>query len=269
MLLKILQQWLQSPIKKEVIFVTSPANSNDSVVIASVAGYKDSSIYNVTVLEQDVITIDSLDFFNAADVIIMGRSINSGNVGAARAAWDSISAPVISTNMWGLRGRTDKAAWTPAYNCDNVAEADTSILKAIITYASDPVFDGISTDTMEWWSGNYSAFRADNEGDDAGNGLLLAETADKRPLFIRWAANVEFYEAAGHAPKGDRTFIGCGSDNGGTVNYFAFSAEAKTVFFNELSRLAFGEETVIPKHTNADLASLETSLGELTPEFSC
>ena len=96
------------PPKKEVIFVTSPANSNDSVVIASVAGYKDSSIYNVTVLEQDVITIDSLDFFNAADVIIMGRSINSGNVGAARAAWDSISAPVISTNMWGLRGRTDK-----------------------------------------------------------------------------------------------------------------------------------------------------------------
>ena len=174
----------------------------------------------------------------------------------------------LSMNPWGLRGRSDKGAWTPANDCDNIGADAADVLEANIVAADDAVFAGIDTDTIDWWQGNYSAFRADAQGDDAGNGMLLAETSDKRPLFMRWAANVEFYPGAGHTPKGDRSFIGCGSDNGGLVVYFSFSDVAKTIFFNELARLASGEATVIPARKNAKLASLTTSAGSLTAAFN-
>lgn len=114
----------------------------------------------------------------------------------------------------------------------------------------------------------FSIFGADDEFTSAGNGQLLAKTIDNRPLFIRWAANVEFYEGAGHSPNGDRSYIGCGNDNT-TTNYFGFSDAAKEVFFAELARLASGEPTVIPAALSKDatLATLVPSAGTIAPVF--
>ena len=253
--------------KKEVIVVTPTTTSNDTAVVKAISNYMDGTVYNVTVLPKAILEMSDTTQLNAADVVIMGRNIGSGDVGTARAAWDAVKAPVISMNPWGLRGRSDKGAWTPAYDCDNVALNDTIALTASIEATDDAVFSGITTDSIDWWFGNYSCFRADAEGDDAGNGQLLAQTSDKRPLFIRWAAGVEFYEGAGHTPQGDRTFIGCGSDNGGIINYFGFSEAAEKVFFAELARLASGEATVIPARTNAFLSKLTSSVGVISPAF--
>ena len=63
-----------------VVFVKNPGNQRDSIVIAEIAGYKDSSVYNVTVLEKSVVETSDLDMFNAADVVIIGRSIGSSDV---------------------------------------------------------------------------------------------------------------------------------------------------------------------------------------------
>ena len=254
--------------KVEVVVVTPAVNNNDTATIKAIAGYMDSTVYNVTVLEKSVLELSDTTQLNAADVVIMGRNIGSSDVGSGRAAWDAVKSPIISMNPWGLRGRSDKAAWTSAYNCDNMALADTVALAGIITATNDIIFADLTNDTIDWWFGNYSAFRADDEGDDAGNGQLLAKTADNRPLFIRWAAGVEFYEGAGHTPMGDRTYIGCGSDDDDIINYFGFSEVSEKIFFAELARLASGEPTVIPLHTDASLADIAVAAGTIAPEFS-
>lgn len=228
---------------KEIVFVKNTNNNNDSTVIAAIDAMPE---YNVTVIAQDVVTDSLLDIFNAADVVIIGRAINSSNVGSGMAVWDKITKPVLCTNMWGMRGMAGKAYWTPSASCANMKNADSVYIQATILKAKDPVFDGVSG-TIDWWAGNYSVFGVDAEGDDAGNGELLAETPDKRPLFMRWAAGTEFYPGAGHTPMGDRTYIGCGSDDGGVINYFAYSDQAKTIFFAELARMASGEPLVIKK----------------------
>ena len=86
---------------KEVVFVQSETTNRDSVVIAAIKGYDSGAAYNVTVLSQNVITADSLDFFNAADVVIMGRSIGSSDVGSGKAVWDAITAPVFKYEPLG------------------------------------------------------------------------------------------------------------------------------------------------------------------------
>lgn len=249
----------------EVVFVTPSIDSRDTTVIKEIAGYEDGSVYNVTVLAKAVIETADLDQLNAADVVIMGRNIGSSDVGTAMTVWDEVTAPVISTNMWGLRGVENKAFWTPIDDCANVTSDPDTILQAEILVAEDPVFEGISETTIDWWGGMFSVFAADDNYNGAGNGVLLAKSNDNRPLFIRWKKDVEFYAGAGHAPKGDRTFIGCGNDDT-EINYFGFSDVAKGIFFNELARLVSGEPTVIPS-ADATLSELTVSLGSLSPEF--
>ena len=248
--------------KKEIVFVTPDATGNDTTVIDAITGYADSTAYRVTVLEKGVIQYSDTTQLNAADVVIMGRKIGSSDVGTAKAVWDSVTSPVISMNMWGLRNLSAKAYWTPINSCVNITSDADTVLQAVLTH-NDPVFNGLS-DTTNWWTGMFSVFGADKDG--AGNGVVLAKTIDNRPLFIRWASGVEFYPGAGHAPKGDRTFIGCGNDNT-SLNYFGFTAEAKKVFFAELAQMASGQSVVLPKNSNASLYALSISEGVLSPNF--
>ena len=257
-----------APAKKEVVFVTPSVTSEDTITIQTIAAYMDSSMYNVTVLAKNVIAITDTTQLNAADVVIMGRKINSSDVGTGAAVWDSITAPVISMNMYGLRGLANKAWWTPNASSTNVTSDADTVLQADILAPNDQVFAGTNAMTIDWWNGMFSVFGVDDEFTSAGNGQLLAKTSDNRPLFIRWAAGVEFYPEAGHAPNGDRTYIGCGNDNTQT-NYFGFSDDAKAVFFAELARMASGEATVIPdaESKDATLSVLTSTAGTLDPVF--
>lgn len=256
------------PVKKEIVFVTPSVDSKDTICIQAIAGYMDSTVYNVTVLAKGVIEIADTTQLNAADVVIMGRAIGSNDVGTGAAVWDSITSPVLSMNMYGLRGLAKKAWWTPNDASANVVSDADTVLQADILMPNDPVFNGTNAMTMDWWSGMFSVFGVDEAMTSAGNGMLLAKTSDNRPLFIRWAANVEFYPEAGHAPNGDRTFIGCGNDNT-ELNYFGFSEDAEAIYFAELARLASGEATVISYVDNYDarLSNLTVDNGTLTPAF--
>ncbi|HPR30669.1 MAG TPA: T9SS type A sorting domain-containing protein, partial [Prolixibacteraceae bacterium] len=223
------------PAKKEIVFVKTNANQNDSIVIANIANYADGTAYNVTVIEQGVITEDLLPQFNAADLVIMGRSIASGDVATGMAVWDQITAPVLSMNMWGMR--SSRAKWTPSASCENLKQADDVYFQGVIVATDDPVFKGITTEPFDWWWGNYSDFAVDAEGDDAGNGTLLAQTPDGKMLFARWEAGVEFYPGSGTIPQGERVYIGSGSDDGGVIAYFNWSETSALIFWRELARL--------------------------------
>lgn len=224
---------------KKVVFIGTVVDSGvkDGQVIDAI---KAQGGYDVEVITATVADASILTQCNAADVVIIGRSIASSDVGSAMAVWDQITKPVINMNMWGMRNLADKAFWVNNAGCDNINAsliAATDVLKANLL-VNDPVFEG-ATGEADWWVGYYSAFKPDTDNNDQGNGTLLAQTADARPLFIRWSAGVEFYPGAGHSPAGERSFIGCGQDNVTTdVRYFHFSEFGTRVFFNELARMA-------------------------------
>lgn len=222
-------------LPKQVVFVTPSDSSIDTTMIKAIDAYEDGNTFIVSVLEKSIIDSSDLAQLNAADVVVMGRNINSGDVGAATAIWDAIERPVLSVNMWGLRD--SRANWVPGLNCENIN--DTNAVVNGIIQNNDPVFEGL-TDTVPWWNGHHSAFNVDPNRMAAGNGTLMVESEDMRPLFIRWRGNKEFYPGAGHQPNNIRSFIGMGSDDagGGAPNYFGFTPEGETVFFNELLRMA-------------------------------
>lgn len=159
---------------------------------------------------------------NAADVVVMGRNIGSADVAAAEEVWDAVERPVLTMNMWGLR--ENRANWVPAgIGCENI-NGDTLVVNGIIQN-DDAVFGGL-TDTINWWNGSFSSFVPDSARVAAGNGTLMIESEDLRPLFMRWKANTEFYPGAGHAPSHVRSFMGMGNDNDDPANYFGFSDDA-------------------------------------------
>ncbi|MBN2166458.1 MAG: cadherin-like beta sandwich domain-containing protein [Marinilabiliaceae bacterium] len=252
--------------KKRIIFVTPSSASRDTAVIKEINAFGNDTVYKVVVLPKSIITIDDVPFLNTADVVIMGRNIGSSDIGSGMEAWDEITAPVLSTNMYGLRGLENKAWWTPINSAADIATNADTILKAKILVSDDPVFEGITDSVINWWSGMFSIFGEDTQNNAAGNGMLLAKSVDNRPLFIRWAKDVEFYPGAGHSPKGDRSYIGNGNDKT-QINYFGFTDASKNVFFNELARLASGIATVIPS-SDATLSGLVADIGVLTPNFS-
>ncbi|MBN1924317.1 MAG: T9SS type A sorting domain-containing protein, partial [Prolixibacteraceae bacterium] len=221
---------------KEIVFVKTENNNNDSIVVAAITNYADGTAYNVTVIEQGIITEDLLPQLNAADVVIMGRSIPSGDAATGKDVWDQITAPVLSMNMWAMR--SSRALWTPSASCENMKQADDQFFQGVIVAPDDPVFKGITTEPFDWWWGNYSDFGVDAEGDDAGNGTLLAQTPDGKMLFARWEAGVEFYPGSGQIPQGERVYIGNGSDDGGVIAYFNWSETSELIFWRELARLS-------------------------------
>jgi hypothetical protein len=240
----------------QVVYVTPSAQSKDTAMIQAIEAYDGGNVFGVTVLEKSVVDASDLAQFNAADVVIMGRNIGSNDVAAGAAIWDSISKPVLSVNMYGLR--STRANWVPAPIDAENFDGDTVVVNGIIQNG-DPVFGGL-TDTIVWWNGRYSAFSVDSGRVAAGNGTLMVESADLRPLFIRWDAFEEFYPGAGHEPRGIRSFMGAGIDdrNGNPPSYFAFSAESETIFFNELLRMgAYGAAV--------DTSTTDTTTGILAP----
>ena len=253
--------------KKEIVFVKRLENNYDSIVIANIAARPE---FNVTVVAQNVLTPDLLPQLNAADVVIMGRSIPSSDAGSGNAVWDAITAPVMSMNMYAMRGMAAKCYWTPNVTCENISNAAGVYLQANILAPNDPVFEGMPA-TIDWWEGVGNIFSVDAEGDDAGNGVLLAETADKRPLLIRWPAGVEYYPGSGHVPQSIRSYIGNGSDGGGAINYFNFSEDAKKIFFNELNRMAnyvAPKEVVFVKRLENNYDSIVIANIDARPEFN-
>ncbi len=246
-----------TPDVKKVVFVTQ-ALAYDTIVVDAI---KATGMYDVQTLVpatgDGVITTEHLTDLNAADVVVMGRNIPSDKVGAAKEVWDEITAPVLTMNMYGMRSTSGRAFWTPSTSCENVVSNPDTVLQAEILKTSDPILDGFSG-TLDWWEGMFSIFGVDEEGDDAGNGEVLIQTPDGRPLFMRWMKDKEFYSGAA-TPKGDRAYIGNGNDNT-IVNYFGFSEAGETIFFRELARMASGDPLVITSISDKEAVNGEISV---------
>jgi len=182
-------------------------------------------------------TEEQIDSLNNADLVYIGRAVGSANFQSpSKEIWHSIKAPVMTGNMWALRG--SRCNWFNSEATANINDLDATI-EANIEDESDPVFEGLASPIL-WWSGSYSILNVQ----EAGNGMIMASKSDDgSALFVRFEPFVEFYPGTDEYPEGERVYFGNGADgatdeNGQMIyNYFGFSDDIKKVFLNEVGRL--------------------------------
>jgi fructose-specific component phosphotransferase system IIB-like protein len=233
------------PRPKDIVFVSRPdkvdpatgANPDDPFIADLLAaGYNVIRFYNTALENASQATLDTL---NNADLVICGRSCDSGIYGTThKAAWNAVKAPMMSIHLWNAR--SSRMNWfnsTAAVHNDSVGV----VLPAIVTAPDDPVFAGLTTtDTVPWAVGPYDWLNTK----DAGNGQVLAISAyDSSVQFVRFDPWVEFYDGTGDRPAGYRSMIGNGNDNPTDasgqhiIHYYNFTDESKQVYMNEVARM--------------------------------
>ncbi len=191
--------------------------------------------YTVTpfqIIDLSAATADDLATLNGADLVVIGRAVGSTNFekGPKQEAWNAITAPILTSNMWALRN--NRLCWFDTDACSNVAAASADEVFQGDIVIDDPVFYHLSG-SVDWWTGNYSVI----ETSDAGNGDVLAVKSDGgQVLFARFEADVEFY-SGGPTPAGERVFMGCENDDQDVFNYLAYTDAIKKVYVNEVARI--------------------------------
>jgi hypothetical protein len=153
-----------------------------------------------------------LDELDAADLVIVARSTNSGNYddGDEPTLWNSVETPLIQMNSYLLRSSRWK--WI---NSTSTVRIFAPVLQVVDP--NHPTLVGITPDMDGLVDAVDPAVGADpndpnSTGEmsfvvstDVGNGALIAQTAAGTETWIaEWQPGVEFYEGAGQAPAAKR-----------------------------------------------------------------
>ncbi|QDH78957.1 PKD domain-containing protein [Echinicola soli] len=224
-----------------IVFITDDSNDDAQIEWLREKGFNVSIYYNAALSSAPQ---EDIDMLNAADLVIIGRSGNSGDFdGSDKAAWNALTAPQILNSQWAARN--NRLNWFD--NNGNPAAFNPTggeIVTAQVFETGDEVFDDV---TIE--EGNYLSWLNPPANllyvNTAPNGEVLATTAPGSGgneeggamLFVRFAAGIEFYSGAGESPAGTRTYFGFGADEGGVSYYWQLTDEAKSVYFEEILRL--------------------------------
>ncbi|MFC0876498.1 T9SS type A sorting domain-containing protein [Saccharicrinis sp. FJH2] len=228
--------------QKNVIYITvmnltdGTADAAEQPVIDDITGLDGGSAYTVTLQEVSYLVEANKDALNAADLVIVGRSCNSGDVIPTLPVLAQVTSPVLYMSPWVARG--DRGGLVATGGSANYVTGSEAPLQAVVTAeaAASPVFAGISEGTIEWWTGMYSLF--DAEGTTTTNASLKVKTPNDEVLLVMYDANVLMDGSAGRTADGVRAYMGNGQDNADPANYFTFSDDAKTVFNNLVKYLA-------------------------------
>ncbi|HDS06614.1 MAG TPA: hypothetical protein ENO05_03215 [Bacteroides sp.] len=193
---------------------------------------------------------DTIDMLNAADLIIVGRSPNSGDFdGADKPAWNNLTAPLIINSQWVARSsRINMFESTSAYHMND----GPAVAYGMVADPTDPVFEFVELegDSLPWC---YPPHDFLENNDSATNGEIVVAFNETSPLVVRWEAGVEYYPGAGDIPAGPRLYFGLGNDNldYDNPNFFPLTKEAKAVYLAEIHNL-IGEAIVPPVVAPAD-----------------
>lgn len=224
-----------------IVFVTDDDNDDEQILWLQGEGFIVTTYYNSSLSSAPQADIDML---NAAELVIIGRSVSSGDFdGDDKSAWNALTVPVILNSQWAARD--NRLNWfdndgNPDAHAPEVAE----LVRAQIQEPEDVVFEGVTIggDNLLPWlttpvnliylatatNGKVLAVSAPGNADSAEGGAML---------FVRFETGTEFYTGAGDAPAGPRTYFGFGADEGGTSYYWQLSDEAKQVYLNEIYRM--------------------------------
>ena len=196
---------------------------------------------------------DTIDMLNAADLIIVGRSPNSGDFDDPdKEYWNGLTAPLILNTQWAARSsRMNMFESTSAYHMND----SPAVAYGMVTAPADMVFDAVTLegDSLPWMVPPHDFIE---NNDSATNGEILAFFNETSPLFARWDAGVEYYPGAGDMPAGPRTYFGFGNDDAGWANFFPLTREAKKVYLAEICRLVGVADVPEARFTAADYSVL-------------
>jgi hypothetical protein len=231
---------------KEIVIVYDPVTidkhigMNPDLAMKAVFESKGYKVYPFGAYDLSKATPEQLDTLKNADLIYIGRAVGSMNFASPnKEIWNAITAPIITSNMWGLR--SSRMNWFNSTNTATTNIKKDSVIQADIVMKDDPIFKGI-TSPFNWWTGHFDLI----SGTDGGNGTVMATKAGNGPVvFVRFKAGVEFYKGSVDMPAGQRVYIGNASDGvsdslGKICNYFAYTDKSKPLFFKEVSRLVNG-----------------------------
>jgi hypothetical protein len=224
---------------QNVIFITD--DLQDSVQIewlTDVAGY------DVTTFWPDgglaMASTATLNWLNSADLIIIGRSGNSGDFdGVDKPFWNRLTPPLMLVSPWVARN--SRLNWFPSGTCVNYGTPDTAW--ANILMPADPIFAGVTLDgdSLDWMVARHSAIRLNDSVATNAEVLARSMTYDNMDeefiLVARFDPYVEFYPGAGESPAGYRAMFGMGNDENGVINDFPLTENARTVYLAELERM--------------------------------
>ncbi len=204
---------------------------------------------------------DTLDILNAAELIIVGRSVGSleSETVPQRNIWDSITAPLIHNSPWSLR--SSRANWFNSITTGTTSA--TQIIEAPLP--DDPIFEfaTVANDSLEWALAMCD-YLVDDSGDGQGTILVGSETI---PMLVRFEPDKAFYAGGPDSSIAERVYVAIGSEP--AANYFPLTQNAQTVYFAEIMRLLGGNIYAPPVlyGTTKTLAWLETDKGTLDPDF--
>jgi hypothetical protein len=210
---------------------------------------------------------DTIDMLEAADVVIIGRSNNSGDFGSSdsltRVTWNNLKVPIILNSQW--IARNSRLNWFPSGS--SVQVNDPGIFQGTILNTADPIFeystydaDGVSDWTYR--ADDYISVTAPFNGDT----LVDREGV---PLVVRFMQDSAFYPGALDTVRAPRTYFGFGNDNAGPYNYFNLTASAQAAYYGEIMRIT-GHTVIEPIfYTSAD-ASMKLIISDqpFEPAFS-
>lgn len=224
---------------QEIIFVrgTDPASTNDSAQI----GWLEDAGFTVTQFYPDgglaLAKEATLDWLNSADLVILGRSVNSSNFAPPnRVFWNSITAPVLQCSGWATRN--SRANWFNSGSAVNYGTPDTAY--ANILMPADPIFAGVTLvgDSLDWMIARHSAVSVPSTTETNAEILARGVGADSNYVLVaRFEPYVEFYPGSIDYPAGYYTYFGFGNDESGVVNTFPLTDNARIVYMAEIERL--------------------------------
>ena len=219
--------------QKNIIFVCTTdlatgelADEREQPMVDAIMAVDGGTAYTITYQAASYFVADNVDAINAADLVIVGRGVKSGDVLDNRQVFNDVTTPTIQTSPWVVRG--DRLAYVTG-GTEHQNTDDAKVVSALVQDESHAVFTGvtITEGAMDWTIGYTSDLTAETGGPV---GTVLAKTADERVLLTVIDAGTAL--ASGYTPAGMRAYMGNGQDNVEPHNYWNFSDGGKQVFLN-------------------------------------
>ena len=181
---------------------------------------------------------DKIAALNAADLVILSRSSNSGDYASDATEteqWNSITTPLILINVYMVRS----SRWLWVDNTSLAGDGGTPTLQAVDP--AHPIFYGMALDTKNQvdifdqtvGTGTSSFYNSL----DVGNGTLIATPVDREETVIaEWEAGVEFHDGGGQFAGGRRLLLCMGTREG--VGYgrgeYNLNTEGEKLYLNAI-----------------------------------
>ncbi|HRS12180.1 MAG TPA: discoidin domain-containing protein [Sedimentisphaerales bacterium] len=171
---------------------------------------------------------------NAADLIIVSRSTNSGDYATDAAEvgqWNSITTPII--NMTSYLARNSRWLWANTTTINNLVGPTMDVL-----LPEHPIFTGVKLDannTVQLVDGTTGTGQTSFLGTlSVGSGTVIVSTGTSACI-VEWPAGTPYYAGAG-TPASNRMLFCMGTQESGATpqGKFNLTEKGKAVFANAI-----------------------------------